>query len=641
MSLVITSNDKSSRPNTAMTFKPYSYQNNLINTMKIPPNSEIALHSAKIQKEGTILVDKFNNQFFHYFGPPLGTAARPDFTYGTSLPMWGMAGDPQVFIDEGQRREFNTDDYANSIQDGMDAAAYHPSFVNGYVNGKVQSSIDCEPNRTAGGDFQGYKWTFTQNSTNTTENATFNLQDISERHASAVIIAGGTATADGRQGFHLQDQRRPLSQDGGECVFDISGANFGAGTRRPWTVGLSRINSATEDPDGGAFYHAPPYYNPNYGARQVFTDRAIGKTFYDIAVARDGDFIKVFQSGINNNFSDPAGAVARGLRDWDALVMNEITYFGAFNLNFKTAYANAATGGYTKVKFQLKNEEWVISLYNGMAWVVLCEFTSLKAGGGGKLNLPAPNNQCKWAVYPTMTSTNHIGAAITLESYDHYAGYPVYDAATFYNWDYWGGLQYRGLERWGRRLERGWWNDKADTTSGLANDGILTPLLVVGGGMGSYESVLIMAPSRTYGIQLTETANAAQTFGFRGRGVAEPTTVGALVDELLSSTTPDLVSTTSLFIRLNNFTQNSVNARKGTISKIVAHLPRFDNSGNEAGALFYEPHERAYLSLNNTEELSINSFDIEVVYDDETLATSISGKSVIIFHIRQRNPNSD
>ena len=71
MSLVITSNDKSSRPNTAMTFKPYSYQNNLINTMKIPPNSEIALHSAKIQKEGTILVDKFNNQFFHYFGPPL------------------------------------------------------------------------------------------------------------------------------------------------------------------------------------------------------------------------------------------------------------------------------------------------------------------------------------------------------------------------------------------------------------------------------------------------------------------------------------------------------------------------------------------------------------------------------------------
>jgi hypothetical protein len=50
-----------------------------------------------------------------------------------------------------------------------------------------------------------------------------------------------------------------------------------------------------------------------------------------------------------------------------------------------------------------------------------------------------------------------------------------------------------------------------------------------------------------------------------------------------SSTTPKLISNISLFIRLNNFTQNTINARQGTTSKIIAHLPRFDNSGNETG----------------------------------------------------------
>ena len=53
MSLVITSNVAlDDRPETSEVFKPYSYQNPLLNTMKIPANSEIALQSAKINKNG-------------------------------------------------------------------------------------------------------------------------------------------------------------------------------------------------------------------------------------------------------------------------------------------------------------------------------------------------------------------------------------------------------------------------------------------------------------------------------------------------------------------------------------------------------------------------------------------------------------
>ena len=54
MSLVVTSNiPTENRPDQSEIFKPYSYTNNLTNTLKIPPNSEIALQSTKITKNGS------------------------------------------------------------------------------------------------------------------------------------------------------------------------------------------------------------------------------------------------------------------------------------------------------------------------------------------------------------------------------------------------------------------------------------------------------------------------------------------------------------------------------------------------------------------------------------------------------------
>ena len=77
-----------------------------------------------------------------------------------------------------------------------------------------------------------------------------------------------------------------------------------------------------------------------------------------------------------------------------------------------------------------------------------------------------------------------------------------------------------------------------------------------------------------------------------------------------------------------------MNARQGTVSKIISHLPRFDNSGNETGGLYFEPHEKTYLALNNPDTLYINSFDIDIVYENETLCTALTGKTIVCLHIR-------
>ena len=72
MSLVITSNvAQEDNPEFSNAFKPFSYQNRLLNTMRIPPNSEIALQSAKINKNGLFVLDRANAGFCHYFGTPI------------------------------------------------------------------------------------------------------------------------------------------------------------------------------------------------------------------------------------------------------------------------------------------------------------------------------------------------------------------------------------------------------------------------------------------------------------------------------------------------------------------------------------------------------------------------------------------
>ena len=152
--------------------------------------------------------------------------------------------------------------------------------------------------------------------------------------------------------------------------------------------------------------------------------------------------------------------------------------------------------------------------------------------------------------------------------------------------------------------------------------------------MNGYQSLVITSKSQIYGDSTNE-CSSSRILGFEGQPVSIPTATTDLTTTNLSASVPKLISNISLFIRLNNFTQTSMNARKGTSSKIVAHLPRFDNSGNETGGLYFSPNELVYLSLNNPEEILINSFDVDFVYENEQLCTALSGKSIVCFHIRK------
>ena len=626
MSLVITSNIGTDDVDDSNAFKPFSYQNPLRNTFKIPANSEIALESAKINKNSLLVVDRTNTTYCHYFGTPIG-GGNDEITSlddSTSIPFFGIGGTGSAFRD-GKRTTRNTDDFANDLQNSFAETAYHPSLITG--ENPVKASIVVEPKYSSGQNtFEGYRWSFTQNTGKTSRTSGIGgFTDLSIDEQGGFSTGSGTITSNSKNGFYAQSREYPVSQNKGTCVMNFSGLNIGgAGTRNPFMVGLSRINTR-KDVLGGT-QCIPNHYNYNSNQEKPMFENGFGGTqqFYDVCIGRRGDLLYVFQSGTTNE-----GGIS----------MNEITYYGQHNPNFAAQYDIAQNGAsYEKVRFTIDNEELKIELGNASdQYTILCDFTLMRGTTSGstvaaKNQFLNPTNCAKWNLFPTFSCSVGTGKTLTIESIAHYTNYPAYTDTNYMEHNWWGKCEFDGTEAEAELVESRPWNNRQITGTILAPKNINAS-----GGMDDYRNTIITSKSLEYNEFITERCNSQMAFGFSGRPISVPnassTNVLTIVESLL---TPTITSGASLFVRLNNFTQTSLNARQGSTSKIVAHLPRFDNSGNETGALYFAPNTPVYLDLGNSEDLYINSFDVDIVYDNETFCTALSGKTIVCFHIRQK-----
>ena len=627
MSLVVTSNIATEDdPSFSNVFKPYSYQNRLLNTMRIPPMSEIALQSAKINKNGLFILDRANSGFCHYFGTPIEDLNDDNFDNSTSQPFRAVIGAGEAFRAGDKKNEVNIDDMAGEIKKGMDQATFHPSLITGEnTTGNVVTPLYDGTSLA----FRGFKFVTTQQTAKTTRvAANIDWTDISKNNAYTFTQAAGAVTSNNINGFYVQNREYPISQNAGTAIFNFSEANSGG----RWMVGLSRINKQRDIGAGNVDY-LPTYFDDSItnGALLSGVQTRNQLLYCDVAVMRVGTELRVYQTGSRT-----------GAGVGDGIFMNQVTYYGLHNANFGAIYdIGTNADNYRKVKFVLNNEEIKIYLVDNLAAeVLLCDYTTLRAAGAVKNECLNPVNAAKWALYPTCAASGRSSAGgqeITLESVDHYTNYPAFDETKYFNYDWWGWSQEYGETIFCKKVEMRDWNNFSRTTTnhGVGAIGLLAPKGVnASGGMADYDSILITARSAAYGTSTNE-CNTQFTLGFSGDPISNPLApANNLITTTESTSTPKLVSNISLFIRLNNFTQNSVNARQGTNSKIIAHLPRFDNSGNETGGLYFEPHEKTYLSLNNPEEILINSFDVDIVYDNETLCTALTGKTIVCFHIR-------
>ena len=93
----------------------------------------------------------------------------------------------------------------------------------------------------------------------------------------------------------------------------------------------------------------------------------------------------------------------------------------------------------------------------------------------------------------------------------------------------------------------------------------------------------------------------------------------------------------SLFVRCPTLTQMSQNFGRGGMSKIIHHIPQFDNTGKSIGSLFFENTSPMYLRLGNTEDIMLNELQIDIVDRNEQYAYELDGSTIVVLHIKPEN----
>tara|TARA_R110002050_G_scaffold300762_1_gene472314 strand:- start:2266 stop:4020 length:1755 start_codon:yes stop_codon:yes gene_type:complete len=153
-----------------------------------------------------------------------------------------------------------------------------------------------------------------------------------------------------------------------------------------------------------------------------------------------------------------------------------------------------------------------------------------------------------------------------------------------------------------------------------------------------YENIVILGDATPEYLG-TQQANLQNRLGWNSRSVLDSSAGTVTKNKVVyfSDNVPDLLDYTSMFVRLDNFTQKSYNSGTGRPSKILYHIPRFDTSNRETGnALYYEPNQRTYIKLNNSSPIKLNELQLSLCDNDERLASEgIVGRTVICLHFQE------
>ncbi len=313
MSLVICSNKVDPTNRGGSIYKPYSFQNGLSTPMKVPANSEIALQSIKLEKDGLFTLNNQSNRYFIYFGTKLTTEASAEIEPRFPGLTWIRMNNN----DTDSFGSFTTDSLATRITDSMNRGLYHPD---------IQGLANCSVDRT-GGEFKGYNLTFDKAAS---ASGTNNMPDDdnafipAHRNSSNFtwvnglkefkVTGGGTGRAYGiGSGFS------PLSLAQGR--FDVTWTNASHG----FNIGLSRYadanasffyNGEVVDRSVGLFDYENNHAAPTYC-------RPLDQTkFYDFVAKSvpnaSGEYeIKLYH------------AVCDDIDD-DTIYMKEVVYYGGY-----------------------------------------------------------------------------------------------------------------------------------------------------------------------------------------------------------------------------------------------------------------------------------------------------------------------
>ena len=621
MSLVVCSNKESDATivgRDQSIFKPYSFRNALSSTMTLPKNCQVALESVKYNLDGTISLSGRSRIMYFYYGeiPPSTADPADRMDHSTAVPI----RIPLVELAKDEVVELTFTELVQKIQDQLNKFVFHPNLRD-LVTCSVLRDGTTDELQGIQIDFDQYSATDSVVPTTTKEFGAVEFLEVGSNpgwsYENGSFVTNALSTDDNLPAVALLSDK-PISLNEGELIVDFSDAND---ANVEWRVGLSRY--VKKDPKydlaiGGGFF---PEYMSDIGSLndegpQPKMTKDSGLMFADFMVCRVGDTLTVCHTAVNSTYENTP--------TWLNVVMGNSVVVDNYNLRTNSA-------NYTKVKFKCRGQQIKIFMLEADDTEhVLYSYSSAYSDE----SILKPINQSCWSLYPVLSIdrddiTN--GQKLIVETFmgcENISSHNIDDVNN--SW-------YQACEASGdlgeaKSLEKREWNDEQ-------SDKELFNIQAGVNASGAIELLPSLITRTTQQITPTPDANSMELLGFsvsrkQGSYLAGPEPANRL--RMVSTKVPSLLSTKTMFVRLENFTQECANARMGNRSKIIAHLPRFDGQV-ETGRIFHQPNERVYLDLNNSEPLRINSFDISFCYTNEQYATNLTGQAVVVLHFREKS----
>lgn len=627
MSLVITSNEIQGSAGAGSNYqKAFSWSNHLNQPLVLPKNCEVAVQSLKVNKDGSITISPFN-RFYVYFGVKLseGSISYDDVSsYAREVDL-GLT----------QPTELSVEDFAARITTALNTGVSNP---------ETYGLAECTPLRNNDGtDFLGFKLKFESRTNGSSlDNKPQNWYnpwfaspenvggaDLTFNSASNTLSPNYTyATRKGKVFYSMSTATdTPLALNGGQYTVNVTSA-----TGCAWGVGLRRAIPL----DGLAL---PDEFDPSVsstGYSKYYCDYCVFAEQDNIGVAGEEYKIRVYATVHDS---------AAGLSGYST-TMREIEYYNAssggdFNTGSPYNFSTNASQ-IQKVRFEVDNEKVKVVLTDNKAadFVLVATTGDYKQRDGiitEALRFPPIRDTCR-NLYPftfvTPNASNN--SLLTIEK--------------------WGGREITGFEY--AKASNDWYsyavqNDKEDQivdpieTRPIfdlvgGTDPLVQPTYKgtnASGVFQDYDYVVVLRPDNDLYTN-TQNANSDMTLGF-DRVVrlenASKSGSNLEISEYSSTNVPKLKSTTSLFVRLNNLPVKSYNAGQSRRSQIIYAAPRFSTGTDQSvGGLFFESPEKTYISLDNPQPINLNTLDIDIVNENETLAVDLLGKTVCTLHFREK-----
>ena len=646
MSLVITSSAQQDETNQVGIAVPYQYRNNIKNPLTIPPNSEVAVESVKIQR--LPMLDYANNiKANFWFGERLATNASYEDQTSYFIPARNDilgSKSPQDFADE----------FKEVLQS---AYSFHPEI----------NSVGIEVNISTDGDgaFNGFQFIIPQvgaNAASVIPPASTFLQEISEADGD---WDGTTLSANADDCFL---QLLPQGSDGGPLALHNGSITYtGVGSGDNTIVGISRpycsnpVDGSVQGWVGNEMAEAGP--DTDHPFSLALTGEGLGQygeIYMDYCVVNDGTDIKVF------NYTGDVDGLGR---------MSEVVYYvnaDSASQTTNTANSSFATGSPLSsaaigdITFTVSNEKVKISV-SGKTLVEVNDFSSASF----KSQIPMPTSISNWKMYPTAYFADN-GDSVNIGVYECRTSSTISKNFPENSWiartkigTFLDGRTNQSQESliaannvplppFNNAID--WDMDvyTRDILKAMTSDGTAIPDSTIrnyaglqnnllGPNNNRYENILIMGRNERYmadrRLEVWQ-PNSTQVLGFSPFSINADSGIthggGFHGASFASVARPSLTSQQSTFIRVPTLTHETYNFATGNPSKILFQIPRFDNSGAETGALYVQNNDKSFIDLKNAAPIRLTDLDVHLVRKDETFAKDLTGSTEVLFMIREK-----